>query len=269
MAYLDEQTNRINEMYNNLKKQKLGELTSQRDQSTTDLRRTLSEQLPQYQTARAQADVGQAQNLNRLKEYMASTGAFNSGDNFTRASNVLTARANAVNQINGNENAFTLGINNRIADANNQFNTNVNSVNAGLDAERIKAIEDLRERLRQEQLQREAEDRQYQRQLALAAKSRSSGSSSSKPSVSEQNAAAKANAQAITGNVMTYLDQWASGQASDQSGRADRSSMLNYIKANSGILTQQGVDTNSLTNWVKNNYTWDRDSSGSWYNTAE
>lgn len=277
MAYIDEQSKRIEDMYANLKKQKLGELANQNTQAVTDLRRQLSEQLPQYQTARAQADVGQVQDFNKLKEYMASNGAFNSGDNFSRASNILAQRTNKVNQINGNENAFTLGMNNKIADTNNQYNSNVNSVNSELDFQKLKAIEDLREKLRQEELQKQqiAEQRAYeaqqaekayQRQLSLAKRSGGGGSSSSKqPSVSQQNLDAQNRIKQISGNVMTYLDQWASGKASDQNGRATRSDMLDYLKSNAGILTQQGLDMDSMSNWVKNNYKWDKDEYGSWY----
>lgn len=83
-------------------------------------------------------------------------------------------------------------------------------------------------------------------------------SSTSTPSVSQQNLDAKQNAQQIAGQVQTYLDQWASGKASDKSGRADQTDMINYLKANSGALTSQGVDVNSLIQWVNNNYSWVR-----------
>lgn len=189
MAYIDDQSKRINDMYANLKKQKLGELANQNTQVTTDLRRQLADQLPQYQTARAQADVGQVQDFNKLKEYMASNGAFSSGDNLSRASNILTQRTNKVNQINGNENAFTIGMNNKIADANNAYNSNVNAVSSQLDFEKLKQIEDLRERLRQEQLAKEAEDRQYQRQLALSRRSSGGGSSSASQKASKEQTA--------------------------------------------------------------------------------
>jgi hypothetical protein len=85
---------------------------------------------------------------------------------------------------------------------------------------------------------------------------KSSGSGT--PSVSQQNADAKTNAQALSGSVQTYLDQWASGTAEGKTGRADQNDMLNYLKSNSGVLTSQGVDVNALIKWVTDNYTWVR-----------
>lgn len=168
MAYVDEQTQRINDLYANLKKQQTDQAATQNNQAIEALRKQLAEQLPQYQTARAQADVGQVQNMNKLKEYMANSGAFNSGDNLSRASNILTQRANTVNQINGNENQFTTGINTKIADSNNQYNNTVSSINSSLDAQRAKDIASLMEQIRQQDLaaQEAEKQRQFQEQQA-------------------------------------------------------------------------------------------------------
>jgi hypothetical protein len=82
-------------------------------------------------------------------------------------------------------------------------------------------------------------------------------SSGGTPSVSQQKADNMAAAQQLSGDVMTYLDQWASGQAEDRNGqRADQSDMISYLKANAGTLTAQGVDVNALIKWVTENYTW-------------
>jgi hypothetical protein len=79
------------------------------------------------------------------------------------------------------------------------------------------------------------------------------------PSVAQQTADKEATAQQLSGDVMTYLDDWASGQAEDKAGqRADQSDMLNYLKSNSGTLTAQGVDVIALIKWVTENYTWIR-----------
>lgn len=172
MAYLDEQIQKIKDLNDGVKKQRLGELVNQKDQAVTDLRRQLSDQLPAYQTARAQADVMETQNLNKLKEYMANNGAFSSGDNLSRGSNVLTQKTNTINQVNGNENAFTSGITNKIADANTAYNNNVNSVTQSIDNETASSIEALRDKVRQEEIQKQQQELAYQRQLEQQAAER-------------------------------------------------------------------------------------------------
>lgn len=339
--YLNEQTSKVNSMYDKLKSAQRSQAAAQRDETVRNLRKQLVQQLPQFHTQRAQADVAQVNNMNKLKEYMAGAGAFNSGDNLSRASNVLTQRTNTVNQINGDENAYKIAIQDAINEANKQYASGVSSSGLQYDAQKAQALMDLNNRLRSEEYQRSRDtigdqrytqqfdyqktqdqrnydfnreqyanainqflmqqqyqkqrdavgdsrwqtefdynrsnaDRQYnfnkeqadreyalqQQQLAAAR----ANSANKTPSVSQQDAAAKANAQQLTGQIQTYLDSWASGKASNQNGRATRSDMLNYLKANSGILTQQGVDVNSLTDWVKKNYSWDTDSDGNWYN---
>jgi hypothetical protein len=255
MAYVDEQTQRINDLYNTLKKQQTDQATTQNNQAITTLRQQLAEQLPQYQTARAQADVGQVQDFNKLKEYMASNGSFSSGDNLSRAGNILTLRANKVNQINGNENQFTTGINTKIADSNNQYQNTVNNISSTLDAQKAKDLASLMEQIRQQELaQQEAEkqrqfqaqqaDLAYQRQAALqqaaakaaaakAASSRSS-SSSSKAATAQKTADTNAVWNELYANINQrtgeqFLQENRSGIISNL-GATEYNKMLSYAK---------------------------------------
>jgi hypothetical protein len=50
--------------------------------------------------------------------------------------------------------------------------------------------------------------------------------------------------------------------------RYGRSDILNYIVNNAYDLTANGIDVNDLYNWASNKYTWDRNSSGNWYDTS-
>lgn len=151
--YVNSQTANINNMYDKLKAAQQAQVAAQRDKQIEGLRRQLADQLPQYQTQRAQADVGQEQNMNRLREYMAGQGAFNSGDNLSRASNIMTNRANAVNQINGNENAYTISNQNAMNDAESAYNAAVNQYNAQYDAQKAQALMDLASKMRDEDMQ--------------------------------------------------------------------------------------------------------------------
>lgn len=151
--YMNEQTSKISSMYDSLKSSQISQANAQRQQAQEQLRRQLAEKLPQYQTQRAQADVGQQQNFNKLKEYMASAGAFNSGDNLSRAGNILVQRQNAVNQINGDQNAYEVGVNNSLADADRQYASAVNSINSQFDAQKAQALMNLQNQLRQENYQ--------------------------------------------------------------------------------------------------------------------
>lgn len=234
MAYVDEQTQRINDLYANLKKQQTDQAAAQNNQAIEALRKQLAEQLPQYQTARAQADVGQVQNMNKLKEYMANSGAFNSGDNLSRASNILTQRANTVNQINGNENQFTTGINTKIADSNNQYNNTVSSINSSLDAQRAKDIASLMEQIRQQDLaaQEAEKQRQFQAQQALEAYQRQ------QEQIKQQQAYEATQAEKAYQRQVALQQQQAAAAAKASASRASSSSSRSKAPSKTDLQNQ-------------------------------
>lgn len=85
-------------------------------------------------------------------------------------------------------------------------------------------------------------------------------SGSSAPSVTEQNYNDKQSAVQNTSQAMDYLNKWASGQALDNNGqnlgRATRDGILSWINQNSGELTRQGIDVNSLYKWADQTFQW-------------
>lgn len=79
-------------------------------------------------------------------------------------------------------------------------------------------------------------------------------------------------------SAQKYADQQASQQSFAQSMQgiqnmanngSTRSDILKFINSNAGDLQANGVSVQDLYNWASKNFTWDKDSSGNWYNTAQ
>jgi hypothetical protein len=95
----------IGSLYDKQKQQQLDALKSQQDTATASTKQ-------QYYDKRNQADVVNAQNVQKLRELMASQGIAASGDNLTLNAKANSDRMNSLNSLNTQEQASLNDINN-------------------------------------------------------------------------------------------------------------------------------------------------------------
>ena len=95
----------VNKLYDNSKTQQLAALKAQQDTATASTKQ-------QYYDKRNQADVVNAQNVQKLRELMASQGIAASGDNLTLNAKANSDRLNSLNTLNTQEQAALNDINN-------------------------------------------------------------------------------------------------------------------------------------------------------------
>ena len=95
----------VNKLYDNSKTQQLAALKAQQDTATASTKQ-------QYYDKRNQADVVNAQNVQKLRELMASQGIAASGDNLTLNAKANSDRLNSLNSLNTQEQAALNDINN-------------------------------------------------------------------------------------------------------------------------------------------------------------
>jgi uncharacterized protein YbjQ (UPF0145 family) len=96
----DTQTQKLNSIYDSQRKAQLDQLKAQRDRAIGQLNKQKTDLAPVYQAQRNQADVVNAQNVNRLRELMAANGINASGESLTTQANLASSRQNALNDIN-------------------------------------------------------------------------------------------------------------------------------------------------------------------------
>jgi hypothetical protein len=168
----DTQTQKLNSIYDSQKNSQLDQLKAQRDKSLTDLNAQKTDLAPVYQAQRNQADVVNAQSVNRLRELMAANGINASGENLTTQANLASARQNAFNDINTQENQAISAIDRQISDVNDPAQEQ--AIISQIESARAQALMDAYNQYLQQIDNKAADWRDY---TALRAKSSSRGSS--------------------------------------------------------------------------------------------
>lgn len=140
-AYAKQYQDQINNMYNQQREAQLGQLRAQRDKAVGQINQQKSQVVPAYQTARNQTDAVNLQNVNRLREAMASAGLTASGENVTAQVAQNNQRQSNLNSLNLQERQTIEDFDRRIADLNDP--TQENAMMAALEAERSRALLDL------------------------------------------------------------------------------------------------------------------------------
>jgi soluble lytic murein transglycosylase-like protein len=151
--FLKQYMDQIGGAYDKQQQAALERFKAQRDQAIGQINQQKAELAPQYAGLRNQADVVNAQNVAKLRELMASQGLSGSGENVTSSVALGSARQGALNQLNTQEQQQRNDFDRRIADLNNP--SELNAIQAALDADRMRAMADA---------MRYGDERSYQRE---------------------------------------------------------------------------------------------------------
>lgn len=135
-----EVSSKINNIYDQQKKAQLAQLQSARDNALRGLNQQKTETNQSAYSNRNQADVVNAQSVQRLREFMASRGLSSSGENVSGQIALGSARQNALNDINTSQQNALSDINNQIANVNDPGQQN--SITADIEARRSQALLD-------------------------------------------------------------------------------------------------------------------------------
>ncbi len=264
------------------------------------LNTTKENMLPQYQQQRNLASADAASQLKRTQVLNALTGKYHSGANRSQQLAVDLAKQGAIQGRNLAENQFAGDIANRLTEAESQRVAALNDIaeklslldrqysegtlslenqlasqkaayasKAYIDAiDQVNRIEQqgvdlsLRERqlLIDEMVKKaeidyrnralEQDDRHFWAGLNSGGSPRGAG----------------LNEQAFA-SAMQGLEGLASGSIDGK--RYSRSEILNFILQNASDFAANGVDVEKLYDWASKKYTWEKDSSGKWYDTSE
>lgn len=186
-TYLNDQTKKLQDLYNQQQQQQLAAAQAERDKNLTSLDQQLNSGLPSFVTQRNQADYSSAMDMQRAKELMASIGATASGDNVNMQGRLFTNRQNNFNQINSDENKFRTDITNQKNSVNSNYMLNQSNIKTTIAAELARQLQVVQEAERARQIQIaeaekqrqwEAAEAEKQRQWSAAQRSSSGGSNS-------------------------------------------------------------------------------------------
>lgn len=136
--YLKNQQNNVNSIYDQQKNAQMAQFNAERDKAMGLINQQKAEVAPQYANKRNQADVVNAQNVNKLREMMAANGISASGENVTANVALGSARQGALSQLNLQEQQTNNDFNRQITDINNP--ERVNAMIAQLEAQRSEAL---------------------------------------------------------------------------------------------------------------------------------
>ncbi|MDF1507616.1 hypothetical protein PZE06_05400 [Robertmurraya sp. DFI.2.37] len=139
--YLNQFKDQINNMYDQQKKSQLEQLQAQRDKAIGEINQQKSQVAPQYQQMRNQTDANNMQNIQRLREVMASAGLNATGENVTAQVAQNNQRLSNINALNIQEQQTIDDLNRRIADINNP--SELNALISALEAERARSLLDF------------------------------------------------------------------------------------------------------------------------------
>jgi hypothetical protein len=139
-AYLNQMTGQVNGIYDQLQQSRLAQLKASRDKAMGQINQQMAELTPQYANMRNQSDVVSQQNVDRLKELMASNGLNDSGENVSGMVGLQSARQNALNGLNLQEQQQRDDYNRRITDLNDPAEEQ--AIIAELQAQRAQALMD-------------------------------------------------------------------------------------------------------------------------------
>lgn len=136
--YAKQQTDNVNSIYDQRKNAQMAQFNAERDKAMGLINQQKAEVAPQYANKRNQADVVNAQNVNKLREMMAANGISASGENVTANVALGSARQGALSQLNLQEQQTNNDFNRQITDINNPERTN--AMIAELEASRAEAL---------------------------------------------------------------------------------------------------------------------------------
>lgn len=165
----DTMSNKINTLYDAQRKNQLDLLKQQRDKAIAGFNQRKKDIAPVYQNQRNQADVVNAQNIQRLRELMAANGINASGESLTTQANLASSRQNALSEINNNEDYAIREIDKQIANENDP--SREQSIYNTIEADRTKALADAWNQAQQQVYQQMLDWRNYQMQQQQAARS--------------------------------------------------------------------------------------------------
>lgn len=195
--YINQGNQDVNKIYDMQKNNQLAQLKVQQDAAIGKINQQKTVTQKDYYDKKNQADVTNAQNVQRLRELMASSGISTSGDNLTLNARANSDRMNSLNALNQQEQAKMNEYEGQITDWNNPAREQ--SIVNQIETERSKALLDA------QNAAREKAWREYQfeleRQQAAAARtrtvSRATTASKSTP-IAQQFRADQANSQQST-----------------------------------------------------------------------
>lgn len=148
---LDASTTYLNNLYGAQQKSQLGALKAQQQKATTGFNQQKKDLVPQYQGQRNAADVTNAQNVQKLRELMASNGINASGENVTASANLGAQRQAALSDINTQQNQANSAIDKQIADVNDPYHAQ--SIIDQMTSDRSKALLDARNQAQSQMMQ--------------------------------------------------------------------------------------------------------------------
>ncbi len=151
--FANDYLSQLNAIYDQQRQAQLQQYTAQRDKSIGQINQQKAELAPAYADKRNQADVVNAQNVQKLRELMAANGLSGSGENVTSQTALGSARQGALSQLNLQEQQQRNDYDRRISDLNDP--SELNAMMAALEADRMRATADA---------QRYANEQSYQRE---------------------------------------------------------------------------------------------------------
>ncbi len=137
-SYPNQYESLVNSIYDKQRDAQLQALYNSRDRAVGKINQQKAETAPQYQNMRNQADVVNSQNVQKLREMMASNGLNASGENVTASVGLQSARQNALNTLNTQEQQIMNDFDRQIADINNPAEEQ--ALIAALEAQRSQAL---------------------------------------------------------------------------------------------------------------------------------
>jgi hypothetical protein len=117
--YLNQLTNNTNKVYDQQKTATLAQMKADQQAALAKLNSQKKNTAVAYQGQRNQADVVSAQNVQKLRELMATNGLNASGENVTAQASANSDRQNSINALNLQQQSAVRDINNQINDVNN------------------------------------------------------------------------------------------------------------------------------------------------------
>lgn len=128
----------VNQLYDQQTQSEIARLQASRDSALGVINQQKANVAPQYQSMRNQTDAVNMQNVQRLREVMASNGLTTSGENVTAQVAQNNTRQNSINSLNLQEQQTVDDLNRRIVDLQNPANEQ--ALTSALEAERTKAL---------------------------------------------------------------------------------------------------------------------------------
>lgn len=199
--YLNQAGGEVNKLYDLQKQNQLAELRKQRDTAIGKLNQQKNVTRQDYYNQKNQADVVQAQGVQRLRELMASNGISTSGDNLTLNARANSDRMNTLGALNQQEQAKMNDYDSQISDWNSPSRDEA-IVNA-IETERTRALMDAQNQAREKAW------REYQfdleREQAAADAAARARASSSRSRASSGTTSASSNQDELAALYQEYL----------------------------------------------------------------